>query len=101
MLNYICKKLIMRYFLLPLFTLLFTQAFSQDIQQVEVIKSDKQVTELFDELGNKEIKIDVIDLLAQPALNIVYEKINDSYSSFSAELYLNLNDISPTESWTE
>lgn len=101
MLNYICKKLIMRYFLLPLFILLFTQAFSQDIQQVEVIKSDKQVTELFDELGDKEIKIDVIDLLAQPALNIGYEKINDSYSSFGADLYLNLNDISSADSWAE
>ena len=91
----------MRYLLLPLFTLLFTQVFSQDIQQVEVIKSDKQVTELFDELGDKEIKLDVIDLLALPALNIGYEKINDAYSSYGADLYLNFNDDTASSSWSE
>ena len=69
----------MRYYLLPLFILLFTKAFSQDVQQVEVLKNDKQVTELFDEIGDSEIKLDVIDFLTQPALNIGYEKINDSF----------------------
>ena len=49
----------MRYFLLPLFILLFTLSYSQDVQQVEVIKSDKQVTTLFDELGDSEIKLDL------------------------------------------
>ena len=37
--------------------------FSQDVQQVEVLKNDKQVTELFDEIGDSEIKLDVICLL--------------------------------------
>ena len=91
----------MRYFLLPLFILLFTIGYSQDVQQVEVIKSDRQVSELLDEIGNQELKLDVIDLLTQPALNVGYEKINDAYSSFGADLFLNLNDISSSNSWSE
>ena len=47
--------------------------FSQDVQQVEVLKNDKQVTELFDEIGDSEIKLDVIDCLTQPDLNMGYE----------------------------
>ena len=91
----------MRYFLLLLFMLLFTIGYSQDVQQVEVIKSDRQVSELLDEIGNQELKLDVIDLLTQPALNVGYEKINDAYSSFGADLFLNLNDISSSNSWSE
>ena len=91
----------MRYFLLPLFILLFTLSYSQDVQQVEVIKSDRQVSELLDEIGNQELKLDVIDLLTRPALNVGYEKINDAYSSFGADLFLNLNDISSSNSWAE
>ena len=91
----------MKYFLLPLFILLFTIGYSQDVQKVEVIKSDRQVSELLDEIGNQELKLDVIDLLAQPALNVGYEKINDAYSSFGADLYLNLNDINSADSWAE
>ena len=91
----------MRYFLLPLFILLFTLSYSQDVQQVAVIKSDRQVSELLDEIGNQELKLDVIDLLTRPALNVGYEKINDAYSSFGADLFLNLNDISSSNSWAE
>ena len=91
----------MRYFLLPLFILLFTLSYSQDVQQVEVIKSDKQVTKLFDELGDSEIKLDVLDLLSLPSLNIGYEKINDSYSSYGADIFLNFNDGSASNSWSE
>ena len=91
----------MKYFLLPLFILLFTFGYSQDVQQVEVIKSDKQVTKLFDELGDSEIKLDVLDLLSLPALNIGYEKINDSYSSYGADIFLNFNDGSASNSWSE
>ena len=75
--------------------------FSQDVQQVEVLKNDKQVTELFDEIGDSEIKLDVIDFLTQPALNIGYEIINDSYSSYGAEVFLNFNDNSLSRSWSE
>ena len=91
----------MRYFLPPLFMLLFTFGFSQDVQQVEVLKNDKQVTELFDEIGDSEIKLDVIDFLTQPALNIGYEIINDSYSSYGAEVFFNFNDNNASRSWSE
>ena len=40
----------------------------QEVQQVEVVKNDKQVEELLDQLGDSEMKLDVIDLLSQPAL---------------------------------
>ena len=91
----------MRYFLIPLFILLFNKAYGQDVQPVEVIKSDRQVTELLDELGNHEIKLDVIDFLTQPALNIGYEKINDSYSSYGADVFFNFNDNNASSSWSE
>ena len=90
----------MRYFLIPLFILLFTKTYGQDVQPVEVIKSDRQVTELLDELGSHEIKLDVIDFLTQPALNIGYEKINDSYSSYGADVFFNFNDNNSSTSWS-
>ena len=82
----------MRYSLVLIYILFFNQVLSQDIQQVEVIKNDKQVEQLFDELGDSEIKLDVIDLLSQPTLNIGFEKINDSYSSYGADVLLNFNN---------
>ena len=91
----------MRYFLIPLFILLFNKAYGQDVQPVEVIKSDRQVTELLDELGSHEIKLDVIDFLTQPALNIGYEKINDSYSSYGGDVFFNFNDNNLSSSWSE
>ena len=75
--------------------------FSQDVQQVEVLKNDKQVTDLFDKIGDSEIKLDVIDFLTQPALNIGYEIINDSYSSYGAEVFLNFNDNNTSRSLSE
>ena len=47
------------------------------------------------------MKLDVIDLLTQPALNIGYEKINDSYSSYGAEVFFNFNDNNASSSWSE
>ena len=91
----------MKYFLLPLFILFFTYCYSQDVQQVEVLKNDKQVTELFDEIGDSEIKLDVVDLLSQPALNVGYEIINDSYSSYGADIFLNFNNKNLSPSWSE
>ena len=75
--------------------------FSQDVQQVEVIKNDKQVEELLDRLGDSEMKLDVIDLISQPALNIGYEKINDSYSSYGADIFFNFNNNNASRSWSE
>ena len=92
----------MRYSLMFLFSLFFANSFAQDqIQKVEVIKSDKQVTELFDAIGDKEIKLDVIDILSQPALNIGFEKINDSYSSYGADVFFNFNENNSSASWSE
>ena len=91
----------MRYYLPLLCLLFFNQTFSQDVQQVEVIKNDKQVEELLDELGDSEMKLDVIDLLSQPALNIGYEKINDSYSSYGADIFFNFNENNASRSWSE
>ena len=91
----------MRYSLVLICILFFNHMFSQDVQQVEVLKNDKQVTELFDEIGDSEIKLDVIDFLTQPALNIGYEIINDSYSSYGAEVFLNFNDNNASRSWSE
>ena len=91
----------MRYSLVLIFILFFNHIFSQDVQQVEVLKNDKQVTGLFDEIGDSEIKLDVIDFLTQPALNIGYEIINDSYSSYGAEVFFNFNDNNASRSWSE
>ena len=91
---------IMRYFFLVLCLFFFNVSLSQVVQPVEVIKSDRQVTELLDELGNHEIKLDVIDFLTQPALNIGYEKINDPYSSFGADVFVNFNDNNSSYSWS-
>ena len=75
--------------------------FGQEIQQVEIIKSDKQVTELFNEIGEKELKLDIIDLLSQPALNIGYEKIIDPYASYGADIFLSFNSDNMSRSWSE
>jgi len=91
----------MRYFSITLFLLLFTKGYSQEVQQVEVIKSDRQVSELLDKIGNQELKLDVFDILVLPALNIGYEIINDSYSSYGAEVFLNFNDNNATRSLSE
>ena len=70
----------MKKIFLIIISLLSTFSFAQqELQKVEVIKSDKQVTELLEKIGDTELKIDVIDILAQPALNIGYEKIIDAY----------------------
>ena len=92
----------MRNYLLFLCFLVFVKTFTQEqIQKVEVVKSDKQVTELFNAIGDKEIKLDVVDILTQPALNIGFEKINDSYSSYGADLFLNFNNNNSSASFSE
>ena len=80
-----------RYVLILIAFFFFNYTFGQDVQQVEVLKNDKQVEKLFDELGDSEIKLDVFDLLTLPALNFGYEKIIDLYSSYGVEVYLNFD----------
>ena len=63
---------------------------AQEVQKVEVVRTDDQISNLFDELGTNEIKLDLIDIIAYPAFDITYEKIKNPYSSFGASLFLNL-----------
>ena len=75
---------------------------SQEVQQVEVLKNDNQITDLFDELGQNELKLDVVDMLGFPAFDINYEKIKDPYSSFGVSLFLNVsNNDSASRNWTD
>ena len=75
---------------------------SQEVQKVEVLKNDNQINELFDELGNNELKLDLIDMVALPAFDITYERIKDPYSSFGASLFLNVSDNdSGNTNWTD
>ena len=75
---------------------------SQEVQQVEVVKNDNQISDLFDELGQNELKLDLIDILSVPAFDITYERIKDPYSSFGASLYLNAGDNdSASRNWTD
>ena len=59
---------------------------SQEVQQVEVVKNDNQISELFEELGQNELKLDLIDILSLPAFDITYERINDSTLEYSRDL---------------
>ena len=66
------------------------------IEEVRVVKDDKQIDDLFSEIGSNELKLDILDILSQPALQITYEKINDPYSSFGADIFLNFSDADIT-----
>lgn len=83
--------------------LLFTiVSYSQnDIQKVKVVKDDTQVTKLIDSLGKNEIKIDLLDILFQPALSISYERIIDSYSSFGGDVFINFNNNALEFNWSD
>ncbi len=65
---------------------------AQEVQKVEVVKNDNQITDLFEELGSNEFKLDLLDLIASTSFDITYERIKDPYSSFGASMYINLND---------
>ena len=45
---------------------------SQKVQQVEVLKNDNQISDLFEELGQNELKLDLIDILSLPTFDINY-----------------------------
>ena len=75
---------------------------SQKVQQVEVVKNDNQISDLFEELGRNELKLDLIDILSLPAFDITYERIKDPYSSFGVSLFLNVGDNdSASRNWTD
>lgn len=64
---------------------------AQEVQKVEIIKTDDQISNLFDQLGTNEIKLDLIDIIAYPAFDITYEKIKNPYNSFGASLFINFS----------
>ena len=57
---------------------------AQEVQKVEVVRTDDQISNLFDELGTNEIKLDLIDIIAYPAFDITYEKISFYQLSFNS-----------------
>ena len=66
-------------------------SFSQEIQQVEVIKSEKQIEKLTELIGQNEIKIDFLDFVIFPALTVGYEKNRNSSTAFGATMFINFN----------
>ena len=90
------KQLILFFILLSL-----TLNGQNNTQNVRVIQDEKQIDDLFNEIGSNELKLDILDILSQPALQITYEKINDPYSSFGADIFLNFNDTNASGSWSD
>ena len=74
---------------------------SQTVQKVEVIKSDDQINKLFNEIGNNELKVDLLDLIANTSIDVTYEKINDPYSSYGTSIYLNLSGDNTSSNWSD
>ena len=79
------RKFVLIFIIIP--SILIAQ---NDVNEVVVIKSDKQIEKFASSLGQNELKIDFLDLLIFPALTVGYEKTNDSSSGFGATLFLNL-----------
>tara|TARA_B110000259_G_C14026299_1_gene404815 strand:+ start:505 stop:1056 length:552 start_codon:yes stop_codon:yes gene_type:complete len=79
------KKAIIILLLFPLIS--FSQ---QDVQKVEVVKSDAQIEQFTSSLGKNELRVDFLDFFIFPALTIGYEKTNNSYSGFGSTLFINL-----------
>ena len=74
---------------------------AQDVKKVEVVKNDSQISDLFEELGSNELKVDLLDLIASKSFDITYEKIRDPYSSYGASVYLNLTDDNSSVNWVD
>ena len=81
----------MKKILITVFVLIPFLNISQEVQKVEVIKSDSQIEKLNELLGQNEIKIDFLDFLLFPALTIGYEKNRNSSTAFGATMFINLN----------
>ena len=84
------KKKFMRKFVLIFIIIPSILIAQNDVNEVVVIKSDKQMEEFTSSLGQNELKIDFLDLLIFPALTVGYEKTNNSSSGIGATLFLNL-----------
>ena len=88
-----------KFFLLFLSATIYINA--QTVQKVEVVKNDNQINELFNELGSNELKVDLLDLIANTSFDITYEKIKDPYSSYGASVYINLSDDNSSVNWAD
>ena len=79
------KNLITLFFIISL-----TSYSKNNVQQVEVVKTDTQIEEFSKQIGTEEFKLDFLDLLVFPALSVGYEKINDSSTAFGTTRFINL-----------
>jgi hypothetical protein len=79
------KILLILLLLIPLYNT------AQEVQKVEVIKSDTQIENLNKLLGQNEIKIDFLDLLIFPALTLSYEKNRNSSTAYGATMFINFD----------
>ena len=79
------RKFVLIFIIIP--SILIAQ---NDVNEVVVIKSDKQIEKFASSLGQNELKIDFLDLLIFPALTVGYEKTNNLSSGIGATLFLNL-----------
>ena len=79
------KKLILIFILTPLLSI------AQEVQKVEVVKSDTQIENLNKLLGQNEIKIDFLDFIIFPALTLGYEKNRNSSTAYGATMFINFD----------
>ena len=79
------KKLIITFVLIPLLSI------AQEVQKVEVVKSDTQIENLNKLLGQNEIKIDFLDFIIFPALTLGYEKNRNSSTAYGATMFINFD----------
>ena len=79
------KTLLILFFLVPLYII------SQEVQKVEVVKSDTQIENLNELLGQNEIKIDFLDFIVFPALTLGYEKNRNSSTAYGATMFINFD----------
>lgn len=79
------KKLIIIFVLIPLLSI------AQEVQKVEVVKSNTQIENLNTLLGQNEIKIDFLDFIIFPALTLGYEKNRNSSTAYGATMFINFD----------
>ncbi|MAU64227.1 MAG: hypothetical protein CMC38_07825 [Flavobacteriaceae bacterium] len=90
------KKLTLLFLLIP-----FISLSQEEVQKVEVIKSDAQIEAFTSSLGDRELRVDFLDLLVFPAISVGYEKINNSSSGFGTTLFLNLANSDTNIEWND
>ena len=88
------KKLIIIFVIIPLLSI------AQEVQKVEVVKSDTQIENLNKLLGQNEIKIDFLDFIIFPALTLGYEKNRNSSTAYGATMFINFDTDLGSE-WTD